>query len=142
MADSVTSKTRRRRMSTSRLDHPWCLLPFFFPFTQESIFSMKGPMTLSLSLFFRPTESLQQSETSDKYSIFLFQGTRQILKLFFLKKEVFGRHMHMPYFGTTGTCFGFLVISPLDFKARVILWRQMYCPFPEIHLWCYTLPTS
>ena len=26
----------------------------------------------------------------------------------------------MPYFGATGTCFGFLVMSPLGFKARVI----------------------
>ena len=54
---------------------------------------------------------------------------------------------HMSYIGATGSpVFGFLVMSPLGFKARVVfalfaLWGFMWCIFPEIHLWCYTLAT-
>ena len=38
--------------------------------------------------------------------------------------------------------FGFLVMSPLGFKARVgsalfALWKQMSFTFPKIQLWCY-----
>ena len=49
-----------------------------------------------------------------------------------------------PFWGHWYPCFGFLVTSPLGFKARVgsalfaFLRGQMLCIFPKIHLWCYT----
>ena len=44
-------------------------------------------------------------------------------------------------------CFGFLVMSPQGFKARVgsalfTLSRGVHYTFPEIHLWWYALQTS
>ena len=44
-------------------------------------------------------------------------------------------------------CFGFLVMSPVGFKARVgsalfTLSGGICYMFPKIHLWCYTLLTS
>ena len=44
-------------------------------------------------------------------------------------------------------CFGFLVMSPLGFKARVgnlicTFWqRYTWYTFPNIHLWCDTFPS-
>ena len=54
---------------------------------------------------------------------------------------------HVLYWGHWYPCFGFLVTSPLGFKARVgsalfALQRQMYCTFPEIHLWYCCISTS
>ena len=60
----------------------------------------------------------------------------------FFFKKVFGGHMSL-FWGHWYLCFGFLVASPMGFKARVgsalfaFLQRQMLCTFPEIHLWCY-----
>ena len=44
----------------------------------------------------------------------------------------FGGHT-CSFWGHWYPCFGFLVTSPLGFKARV-----GSALFPEIHLWCYT----
>ena len=65
-----------------------------------------------------------------------------IMNLFFCRT-----HSHVLFWDHWYPYFGFLVMYLLDFKARMgfalfVLWRQMYCTFPEIHLWCYTLPTS
>ena len=49
----------------------------------------------------------------------------------------------MSYFGGHWySCLGFLVMSPLGFKARVgcliCIAEANVMTFPEIHLWCYT----
>ena len=45
----------------------------------------------------------------------------------------------MSFLGATGTRFGFLVTSPLGFKARVGSALFAFCVGEcEIHLWCYT----
>ena len=55
----------------------------------------------------------------------------------------------MCYFGDHWyPCFGFLVTSPLGFKARlgsalfVLFFCGGECTFLEIHLWCYTCRSS
>ena len=52
---------------------------------------------------------------------------------------------HVLLWGHWYPCFGLMVTSSLDFKARVgriicTWWSCMWCIFPEIHLWCHTCP--
>ena len=47
-------------------------------------------------------------------------------------------HSHVLFWGHWYPCFGFLVTSPLGFKARV---GSALFAFHEIHFWSYMLPT-
>ena len=66
-----------------------------------------------------------------------------IYELFFFFKK-FLADTHVLFWGLGGggghwyPCFGFLVASPLGFKAGVGSALFNVCTFPEIHLWCYT----
>ena len=76
------------------------------------------------------------SHTYVRYPSRVFWG---FLKMFF------GRQLS--FCGFTGTCFGFLVTSPLGFKTRAssalfALSRDVHYMFPEVHFWCDTLSTS
>ena len=99
--------------------------------------------------------AITKSDDQNINKFILWQNCKQIpsrdaisSKTFFFFLKFFCRtHSHVLFSGHWYPCFGFLVTSPLGFKARVgsalfALRRRMYCTFPEIHLWCYTLPTS
>ena len=66
------------------------------------------------------------------------QVRRNVFVCLFVLKVLSVGHIHMSYYwGHWYPCFGFLVTSPLGFKARVgsalfALRRRMYCTFPEI----------
>ena len=67
----------------------------------------------------------------NKFKHFMVSSTRVIF--FFGHMSFFGGHWY--------PCFGFLVTSPLGFKARVgsALFAEVNVMYiPEIHLWCYT----
>ena len=97
-----------------------------------------------LSRFFRVGHVLtrfchfiKNSSTFFKIEFLITAQQRSWGKVFFL---IFGGHKSFLW-GHWYPCFGLLVTSPLDFKARVgnlicTKLRHTWYIFPEIHLWC------
>ena len=80
---------------------------------------------------------MKDGENAVLESLCFLAASNELFHCFF---KAFGGHIHMSYFGATGT-------PVLDFFWRllwvskpkfVLPYSQMQCIFPKIHLWCYT----
>ena len=88
-----------------------------------------------------PTEKISgiKNFTAKNYFWMLKPIRQKICRWFFIFINFWWTLVH--FWVQWHPCFGFLVISPLNFKARVsslnhtYLWRYIWYMFPETHLW-------